>query len=478
METQITLVQAIFGMGNPNHDHVHRYNTVNIGNEDLDNIKLEQMQGGVTVNTISRVGMNSGNLSVMPEGYVNIEEGFNLRRGLAMLKFHIETGALVQLELTGMFYLYGGGFSTDGIDSDVKLVPVRFWEIERRATSSPTTFLPVVESRVTSTNQVLLSDIVGARTDLRSLRPVDIGEFSTGKLATEEDWGGETFAGTVNGKLSNAPVLSKTDNMDPSFFARQTLRMATNVSDLGTGDLVNSLASSLTNPSLRESQISDNAFFRAMQSSLSNWSLSGFSGYTVGEIDGVFVNFPDVLNLNMLDENKFAVTDNRFETSEYGTASSLEVLATEVAMITVNLLIQCGLTVLEFAASNNSADMAATFGGDSAVTFIPGQAMSVHDEDDGIINRVEQFQSRFINTFFGKYTDTNAANTTIISISVFSSVFGETIIEIFVNGDQTTTRRYSNATYAIGRTSNNIASGDAALGTSESFIKNLKEYFS
>lgn len=475
---EITLTSAIFGMGNPNHDHVFRHNTFNISSENIDIIKLEQHGGGVVSSTIGNVANQSAGLSAQPQGYVNVEEGFNLRRGIAMLKFIIDTGAMVQTELAVIGYLHGGGFSIDGIDPDVMFTPVRTWETQARVSSQPDlTGYPQVKRSILNSNQLLLGD-VNLKRNLQALRPMDLGNNAIGSIAVEEDWGDSVqYNGTLSADLSSNPVMSKMSNLDPTYFARQALRMATHNNTMGTGDVENSVADFLGNASMREQGINENAFFTAMNTASGQWRMAGFNGYSVGEISGVFTNFADVLNLNLLEETSFAVVDNTLTSHEYGSSSPFEYMATEVAMITLNLLMDVGLASLQFSATNNPEHTGGMIGSEDGIVFIPGEVMSLMDHDDHVINKVEAFKQRFNSTFFGKYTGTSSYNTTIANIEVFSSIFGETSVNIALNGELENGRNFVNATYVISRSSSNIAVSEVAMGESRNFVSNLKDYF-
>ena len=126
-EMLVTLTRAIFGTGNSNHDHVHRHTQLNLDSTEVDDLIMEQVNGGVTAGTLNRIAASSGNLSQRPQGYVSVEEGFGVRRGIGQLTFVIESNSNFHSEMCVVGYLFGGTASEEGISDDTMFVPVRTW---------------------------------------------------------------------------------------------------------------------------------------------------------------------------------------------------------------------------------------------------------------------------------------------------------------------------------------------------------------
>jgi hypothetical protein len=473
---EILLTEAIFGMGNANHDHVHRHNQLNVSTMNIDALKMEQFQGGVTPVTMNKIANESGNLSQMPQGWVNIEDGFNIRRGIGLLRFIVESNSLESSELSVMGYITGGGATHEGIEGHAMFVPVRSWTTNTRQTAD-NMGLPMASTAVINSHQFLQGDPM-AQHNLKAIRPADVAQEVLGYMACETDGHAGAFDGILAADLSKNVVMSKTDNLNPAHHARELLKIAANVSNEARfGQVENAIGDSLNSPGILETPLTGNDFFRTMMMSTGTVSMVGFMGWTMAEINNVFSNLLDVMNLNLLNPTSFGAVDNLFGSKEYGSASPFEVIASEVAYLTVHLLIKCGLTHLDFSATNNPHHTQGIVGSDDGVEIITGAFGSVLHHDEYAINRVEQFKQLLKQHFFAKHTTGFMHTTTIISVNVQCSVFGETSVELFFNGNQDDTRRFVNATYCINRTSTNIAGSELGLQEAKNFMDNITEYF-
>lgn len=472
----ITLTQAIFGMGNQNHDHVHRHNTMNLNSMALDQLMMEQHQGGVLGSTLNNVAAMSGGLSPNPQGMVSIEEGWNIRRGIGLLRFTVQSNALMEQELSVVGYLVGGTASVEGISQDTTFVPVRAWNTLTQNTAGADGF-PMTRTVVESSHQFLMGDPNQIK-DLRSLRPIDVGNEALGFLACENEGQADRYDGTVGTNLKTTMVVSKTQNLNPTHHTRELLRLATAAgASAEFGSLEMGIADGLAGQGLGEMGVTENPFFATMMFNTGSYSMMGFQGFTVGEINSVFANFGDVLNLTMLESNNFAADSNLATSDGYGSASSHEILASELAFLTVHLLLQSGLASFHFSATNNPMDFNGMVGSEDGVVVIPGEAMSVLNHDDYVINRVEQFTELLKSHFFQKYTSVYAHQKTIINVEVDSHMFGETTVAICFNGELALTKQFTNATYCINRTSTNISGSDVGLSSAKNYLRNIKDHF-
>lgn len=475
-EQTITLTQAVFGMGNQNHDHVHRHNTMNIQSMALDTLMMEQHQGGITASTLNKVAAMSGGLSPQPQGMVTVEDGWNIRRGIGMLRFMVQSNALMQQELSVVGYLVGGSASVEGISPDVMFVPVRAWNTLTQNVAGADGF-PTTKTVVESSHQFLMGDPNQVK-NLRSLRPIDVGNEALGFLACENEGRSDRYDGTVGTDLKTTMVVSKTQNLNPTHHTRELLRLATTAgTEAEYGGLEMGIADNLSSQGLGEIGVTENPFFATMMFSTGGYSMMGFQGFSVGEIAGVFSNFADVLNLNMLAENNFAADNTLATSTAYGSASPHELLASELAFLTVHLLLQSGLASFHFSATNNPMDFNGMVGDEDGVVIIPGEAMSVLNHDEYVINRVEQFKQLLKSHFFQKYTSVYAHQKTIMNVEVDSYMFGETTVAIAFNGELALTKQFTNATYCINRTSTNIAGSDVGLSSAKNYLTNIKEHF-
>lgn len=476
---EITLISAIFGMGNANHDHMHRHNTLNPNTQDIDTLKMEVFQGGgVSASTLGQIAQRSGGVSSNAYGVVNIEDGWNVRRGIGLLKFQVANNSLSSKQLSVLGYLAGGTATPEGVSMDTFFVPVRAWGLDTRSTSD-LFGMPITKTCISSSNQFLMNDPF-LQKKLKSIRPLDIGNETLGLLACEQEDEGlsANYDGMLTADLANGVVVSKTDNLNPSHHARELLRIAVSATrDSDHGLLENSIGDSLMGASLNEEPVTQNEFFHAMMSQLGHYNLAGFNGFTVEEINSVFSNLPECMNLNLLDPTMFAEVDNLLSTHENGTASLHEIVANELAYMTVHLLIKAGLTHISFAASNDPQTVGGITGSDDGVEIVTGPFQSVFDHDDFGIQRVEDFKQMLKNQFFSKYSTSYAHQQTILSVEVSCFIFGETSVTVFFNGDQANSRTWVNASYAINRTSTNIAAADVGLQQARNFTTNIKEYF-
>ena len=79
--------------------------------------------------------------------------------------------------------------------------------------------------------------------------------------------------------------------------------------------------------------------------------------------------------------------------------------------------------------------------------------------------------------FFLKYATPYLHDRTLISFRMTMRLFGETVIEIFTNGDESNKRRIAFPTFSTNRTDLTLASMESAVNTGTTFFRNLKDYF-
>ena len=473
---EITLIQAIFGMGNQNHAHVHRNNTMFLDPQNIDKLKMEQYQGGITGSTINDIASMSGGLTTVPRGFVAVEENWNQRRGIGLLRFNVAENALVQNELSIVGYLYGGGASVEGVLPETMFVPVRAWTTVTQSVADANGF-PTVKSVVDSSSQFLMGDPNGIN-KLKSSRPIDIGNEALAFHILDKEDRGDRYDGVVTSNLDATVVVSKTQNLNPTHHTRELLRLATSSAaaaqhtnlDLGIAD-------NLSACGMNEIGISENAFFATMMFSTGTHSMAGFQGFSVGEINQVFDTFGAVLNLTLLDSTNFGEDNTLLVSEAYGSAQLHEVIATELALMTVHLLLQSGLASFSFSATNNPMDFNGLAGTDDGVIVVPAEAMSLLNADEFLVNRVEDFKHILKTHFFAKYSSQYAHKRTVMNVEVSSYMFGETTVSISFNGELAATKTYTNATYMINHTSSNITSSDNGLAEAKAYIQNIQDHF-
>lgn len=475
----ILMTSVRIGMGNPVHQHYHRHNKLALESQNIDQMLMASAQGGIVESMLNNIAAQSGGLTVNPRGTVNLEDTYNQRRGLALFKFSVMQDALREEELVVLCYLTGGGLTEDGgIDPATVCVPIRSYTVARESITNLHDGMPMTKSAVASSDQFLMGDPTQQH-KLRGVRPEDMANEVLGYMSTEAENDQGNYQGNVGASLSKHTLVSKTQNLDTTFHAKQMLKIAGNYlsdQDYNTS-LQESVAGSLFSSSMKESMLSQNPFFKAMALGSGTFTWNGFQGYSLGEIMDVFPNLPDVLDLSMLDESRFPMVDEVMLSTEYGRTNMTETTAQEIAMLSTDLLIRTGLSHIVFSATNDIHE----FGGltdNGGVEIVVGQWMSISDQDGGSINRMERFKQLFKDKFYTKYNNGYAHLNTIVNITVTCSLFGETSVEVFFNGDNDTKQRYVNATYYLARTSSNIASNENGVTESVNFLNNLREYFS
>lgn len=474
-QINVALRRVVLGLGNPNHEHVHRHNILKMKDMHVDQLMTEQRAGGIRESTLNAISGQAGGLTVQPNGYVAIEDTYNQRRGLCMLEFATEENALRSTTLVILGYLVGGEPREVGIDPATRFQPVRCWEID---SSSKTDFngFPTVMQSVSNSHQFLQGH-PNKNISQRSMRPIDIGNEVLGYVATESENAQDGYGGNVLADLNKGIVVSKTQNLDTTHHAKQLMKIAGNAitsKDFGM-ELHDSIAESIYSGGMAEASVTRNAFFMAMSQHTGMWNQMGFNGFSLGEIAGVFDNFVDVMNMEMIYHPADEI-DNIGLSNAYGATTITETTAQEIAILCADLSVRTGVTFCTFSATNNPD----SFGGympDDGVAMITGEWMTITDQDPHAINRLEKFKQAFKDRFFTKFNTGYAHDSTIVSVIVTCAMFGETSVKVFFNGDESTTQSYTNATYYLSRTSSNIAATDAGISESVSFLNNIREYF-
>ena len=473
---EITLIQAIFGMGNQNHAHVHRNNTMFLDSPDIDKLKMEQYQGGITGSTLNSIATMSGGLTTVPRGTVAVEENWNQRRGIGLLRFNVAENALVQNELSIVGYLHGGGASVEGIQSDTMFTPVRAWSTLSQSVADANGF-PTVKTVVDSSSQFLMGDPNGIN-KLKSSRPIDIGNEALAFHILDNENRGDRYDGVVTSNLDATVVVSKTQNLNPTHHTRELLRLATaSAAAAQHTNLDLGIADNLGACGMNEIGVSENAFFSTMMFNTGTHSLTGFQGFSIGEISQVFDTFIPLLNLTLLETSNFGEDNTLLISEAYGSAQAHEVIATELALMTVHLLLQSGLSSFGFSATNNPMDFNGLSGTDDGVIVVAAEAMSLINADEFLVNRVEDFKHLIKTHFFAKYSSQYAHKRTVMNVEVNSYMFGETTVTISFNGELAASKTFTNATYMINHTSSNITSSDNGLAEAKAYMRNIQDHF-
>ena len=479
-EITTVLQQAFFGIGTSQHQHVHRHNTLHLENLEVDKLRQEQENGGVLPKTLHDIAMNSGQLCSQPQGFVSVEDGMNMRRGICLLKFQIYSNASESSSMSVVCYVVGGNSSAEaGLDGTSRLQPVRCWSTLTSQTSDGQGY-PSIRQVVDTTHQFMLGDPYGQK-EMAAVRPYDVASAALGYAVTDGDGSARNYCGVANSDLSNQLLMSKTQNLNPTHYSKELLKLAVQTADEVTNnqaDLAWAIGDYMTTSSLNEISPHDNPFMQTMMSVLSVHSLANFRGWSIDEMVEVWPNFIEVLNLDNMDVNKFAADDTTLTTSDYGRVNQHEIIASEAAMMCVHQLLANGLMSYKFSCTNNPTEFDGISGDEGGgVSFSPGQAMSVLDNDTNMEGRVESFNRHFTDAFFAKYTGPYAHLRTLINLKMDCHMFGETKVSISFGNDYHLEKTFSNATYYINHSSSSISCTEAGLLESKNYLNNIKEYF-
>lgn len=474
----IQLQQVIFGIGNAQHAHVHRHNQLQLDNLDIDKLRYEQEKGGILPKTLHDISMGSGGLSSQPQGYVSVEDGMNLRRGIALAKFSVYSNASESSDMSVVFFMIGGNSSAEnGLDGTTRLMPVRCWSTLTSQVNDHEGYLAVRQT-VDSTHQFMVGDPYGKK-EMAAVRPYDVASAALGYAVSAGDASSNNYCGVANSDIGNQMLMSKTQNLNPTHYSKELLKLAVTTGDdvsRNGADLAWSIGEHMTSSTMSEISAHDNPFMQTMMSVLSVHSLGNFRGWSIDEMVEVWDNFVSVCNIENLDVGRFAADDTVLATSDYGRANSHEIFASEAAMMCVHLLLARGLMFYTFSATNNPTEFDNP-DVDGGVAFSPGASMSVLDNDTGLANKVEQFNRDFTDAFFAKYTGPYAHLRTVINLEMECHMFGETKVTISLGGEHHLAKTFSNATYYINHSGSSIAGTEHGLLESKNYINNVRDYF-
>lgn len=477
MSSTMQLTEVIIGIGNPVHTHVRRHNEITADSATLDALVTEQMNGGITPSTLNEFSILSGGLTTSPQGIIDVPDGWNIRRGLAMLRFVVSTNAIQQEELVVLGYLVGGEVSFEGIDPNTVFVPVRSWSVVITNRQDLNTGLPYAQSVINDSQQFLL----GTDKNLVSNRPIDILN-NMGVMCANVDMGVPltSYTGMSSQDLKYSGLtMSKTKNLDPTHCSRailgSTIRAMSSSMESGNDRdvFIGNIFEKATGYDVVEQNPLQNAFLAVMNTQLGGLNFHGFNGYTVGELAGVFENLPDVLNLNILAQS-FEDPNWLMTTSEYGSSSYSERIASEVAVMAAHALVRSGLTFVEFLASNNVTEIGG-LNSENGLMYHMGAAMPLLNNETNLPGRVETFKDEFARSFFARYRSDIRGGFSV-SINAKCYVFGETTVTVVIDGKPESERTFTNATYKLNLTSTNISEGEKSINSTINMLNNIQSY--
>lgn len=470
--SEIRLNQVIIGIGNNVHEQFHRSNRIDISPDLANRAAHERFNGGITPSTIAQMGVHGGSLSTQHQGVINVEGGWNQRRGLAMLRMTIVDNALMEQQMSVLGYLVGGGMAMGSVvPDDVLFIPVRSWTMSTSATQD-VQYMPTTKRAITETSQFLMADPEMIR-QLRSIRPVDVITHGFGQVAAEEEDSNIAYGGSTNADLNqNGVIVSKSSNLDPIVNAQTVMTHAARVARQHVTHNLLSENMAMSMGGISEQEIFQHPFLSLMMSALGMPSYQGFIGFTFEELRQVFQGF-DTAVLPPSDRNMEG-HNHQLDSDPLGSADWFEKIANELAFISMHAMIDVGLVYLQFVASNNVSNLNVL---SSGIYFRPGIPAGVIANDPGLQNRVDNFKDYIETTFFQKYAMTMLGNTTAIEVDVTMNIFGECSVEIVLNGDHGNARKKVFPAYTINRSSSNLATDEIQETMALNYVDNLKNYF-
>lgn len=467
---EITLNQVLVGIGNVVYDQHHRENRINLDNSLVNQAVQERFNGGISASTVNMLGVTGGGLAAQTGGVINVEGGWNQRRGLCLLRMTVTDNALKSEQMAVLGYLVGGSDTFMGIvPNDVLFVPVRSWTVTTEATQGMD-YLPTTKTGVTESSQFLMADPEMIN-NLQSIRPVDVINYGFGELNAEEE--GVMFDGTTNSDLTNnGLVISKSGNLNPLTNAQQIMNHAARVSrnQVTHNTLSENMASSMGN--MRETEVYEHPFLSLMMSALGLPSYAGFVGFSFEELRQVFQGFDSVMtppsDRNMEGHN------HTLDTSVLGAVDYHEIIGHELAFICLHAMLDLGLMYAQFIISNNVSGVGINSGN---IFWQPGASAGVIANDPYLNNRMDQLKDYIESSFYQKYAATRLGSASIVGAEVTMNVFGECVIEIVLNGNDNITKRIALPSYCVNRTSSNIAAGDMQKELATNYVETLRNYF-
>jgi len=470
--SEIRLNQVVIGIGNNVHDQFHRSNRLDIDVDLANRAAHERFSGGITPTTIQALGIHGGSLSAQHAGMINVEGGWNQRRGLAMLRMTVTQNSLQEDTMSVLGYLSGGGMAMGStVPDDVLFIPVRSWTMSTAATQD-VQYMPTTSRMVTETSQFLMADPEMIR-QLRTIRPVDLITHGFGQVAAEEEDSNIRYAGSTNADLNHHGVIvSKSSNLDPITNAATIMTHAARVSRQQVSHNLLSENMALSMGGISEQEIYEHPFLSLMMSALGMPSYAGFIGFTFGELREVFQGFDNAV-LPPSDRG-IEGHNHQLDSDVMGEVSWHEKIANELAFICMHAMIDVGLIFLEFAASNTASNMGILAGD---IYFSPGIPAGVLPNDPNLNNRVMSLKDYIQSTFFQKYAVKSMGASTPIEVKVTMNLFGECIVEIVLNGNHADVKRKVFPSYTINRASSNLATDEAQESMAQNYVDNLKEYF-
>lgn len=490
MSDQVRMTEAVFAVSNNQNDHYSRTSSMNPSPTGVDEIFVNKMTTGfVPPAVISKVAQESAGISTQSSGVSFIEGGWGESRGICKLSFLTRANASEEQKVIMVCYLYGGAINSEaGITPDTMVVPVKSWIIDYK-TRPDYNGLPEVSAFYHQGMNVLLDDPteISGR-GMVAIRPQDIVTGAQIAAYSSIQNGGEVNPNSVEMAAGNALLRNRGTLMSLSS-NDSTVKHTTKLLDAAVRykhnmefngqDIMSSLCDASNSQSLTEVGVDANPVFSYIQHSFGKTYLTGFCGWSVGELTNMFPELmqPGFAKVDMLDSSRFAVRDRRVDCNQFGSTSYQELFATELHHMLLSEMFERKISSIKFSVTNDvpSEQRHLSING---VMFITGEFMPLADEDMQAPMNVEYLKQSIIAQFFTRFDPSNSGYpSNIVSFVVEADLIGETNITVYLNGDNENGVMYSYASFGSNRDNLNIDNAGVGTAVAVNMFSNLSSHF-
>lgn len=513
----INLVKARCGLTNYYHQQVIRNSSLDIDSTIIDRMSEENMMGGINNTTLQLAAALSGGLNAQATGFASIAGGWNESKGLLMMTFCSSDSPVAVEYMHVIGYVTNNGAS-QGLTMDAIFTPTMSWKSHEAITASGMLDNPTTVRRTMGGRSDYILNDGSAMNSIISMRPSDVIDYSIEKASAqdivdrmeEEGLDGVLPQITVGASDTSrvGVVVSKRSNLNPTNYAVDILsagtgyqrdqQLSSNIMDnLGTQgtttDGFDGLFQGLSNVAYqsrnKEPELLRDDFFREMMEMMGQANMRGFRGYTIADLEMVFPNLNDALDLVFMDQSEFALADYTTTTESLGTSSLEEFVSQEIVMNVMDLMIKYGLSEISFRGSNCDH-----FGGDGAldnVVILPFNPFSLDDDDHMLAQKAESFVNALTNQIFTKLNGVRPEQLTPIRFDVTVELFGTMVVnmtrvddsnlgngfDITAGGTPEGMSSRSFPTFAINNYGTVTGDKEQAQLAGSNFFTNLQTYF-
>lgn len=490
MNQQVRMVEAVFAVSNNQQDHYSRTSVMNPSPMGVDEIFTNKMTTGfVPPSVIEKVAQDSAGISTQSSGVSFIEGGWGQSRGICKLSFKTRETANEEQKVIMVCYLYGGSVNAEaGITPDTMVVPVKSWIIDYRSVPDHVG-LPTVRAEYHEGMNVLLDDPseISGR-GMVAIRPIDIVTSAqiAAYAALQNDGvineGGPELAPGNALLRSQGTLMSLSSNDSTVKHTTKLLEAAVRYNhnmQMNGHDEMNSLCDAASGQTLREVGVDANPVFSYIQHSFGKTYLTGFCGWSVGELTNMFpeLGIQGFAKVDLLDVSRFSVCDHRTDSGQFGSSSYAELYSTELHHMLLSEMFQRKISSVKFSMTNDvpSDQRHLSING---VIFMTGEFMPLADEDIQAPMNIEYLKQSIISQFYTRFDPHNSGYpSNVVSFVVEADLIGETKITIYLNGDNENGMMYTYASFGSNRDNLNIDNTGIGTSVAINMFNNLRNHF-